>query len=367
MSDARSLLRAHRAANRIEHPHAAYSDAGKLLCKICREAVKSDSLWESHTRSESHRRGAAALQASATASTEGSNKRRHDDVDAMGVEAGDELAEAEEAVPKKRNKLDMVGNGIDREKTGTPPSLPRRTSSTPVQGVEISIPSRPATPLIGESPQILTPNLPSLGPPLLLGSGSENAGTSGTNGSVAQVPISTETLAPPAALTTIPVGRNVDEAEWAAFEAEIAAADAPAPSSTTNTYEDATISAAPLTAEQIAAKSQTQENVQKNHLRDVEIADEKEDATRALETEFEEMEELESRVRKLKERREELRKGSMANLRGAARSAAGKLVTRGVKVGVSEKENVADGDGVDSDSDEEDEGEDWDDGFRFRA
>ena len=60
MADARALLRAHRADNRIKHPHATYSDAGKLLCKLCHETVKSESLWDGHVRGANHRRNLAA-------------------------------------------------------------------------------------------------------------------------------------------------------------------------------------------------------------------------------------------------------------------------------------------------------------------
>lgn len=359
MSDARSLLRAHRAANRIEHPHAVYSDAGKLLCKICRETIKSESLWETHVRGATHKQRAAAIQAPAP-SIETASKRKHDDVDLMDVEVGDSL---EEALPKKRNRTASVANG-DRETSGTPPGLTRRTSATPAQGIEISIPSRPATPQIGEVSQTSTPNMVPLGRSPLIGPGADSTSTPTPTSAAAQLPISTESLTVPllTAMAPAPNG-TVDETEWAAFEAEVAAADEqPVPVS----YADATISAPALTAQQIAAKSQEEENEQKKHLLDTEIADEKEDATRALEDEFDEMEQLESRVRKLKERREELRKGSIANLRGAA---AESDIDKTVKAALGKENAVAsNGNNVDTDDDEEDEDEeDWDDGFRFRG
>lgn len=360
MSDARSLLRAHRAANRIEHPHAAYSDAGKLLCKICRDPIKSESLWDAHIRSAGHKQRAASLQTPA-ASIETSGKRKHDDVEAMELDAGDAGDGAEEALPKKRNRTasTAANNGDKDSSRTTPPGLTRRASTTPAHGFEISIPSRPATPQVGEGSQTSTPSVLPIGRSPLIGAVSDAAGAPST---ASQMPISTESLAIPAAAATPLSAANgdVDEAEWAAFEAEIAVADVPpAPAD----YAEATISAPALTAEQIAAKSQEEEIERKKHRLDIEIADEKEDATRALEEEFDEMAQLESRVRKLKERREELRKGSIANLRGAA---AESDVDKTVKLALG-KENASAANDGDAESDEEEDDDDWDDGFRFRG
>lgn len=353
MSDARSLLRAHRAANRIEHPHAAYSDAGKLLCKICRDSIKSDSLWDSHIRSLSHRQRITTLQAPAP-SIEITSKRKHDDVEAMDVEMGDHT---EDTMPKKRNRTAPIING-ERDASTTPPGLTRRTSSTPAQGIEISIPSRPATPQVGEGSQTSTPNALPIGRSPLVGAAADNTQTPASS---ARLPISTESLTVPL-LTAMALAPNgtVDEAEWAAFEAEVAAANLPPAAA----YADATISAEALTADEVAAKSLEEANERKKHLVDVEIADEKEDATRALEDEFDEMAQLESRVQKLKDRREMLRKGSTANLRDAATESA---IDKTVKAALG-KENagMSNGDEVYSEDDDLDDEDDWNNGF-FRG
>ncbi|KAI1841840.1 hypothetical protein JX266_011918 [Neoarthrinium moseri] len=365
MADARSLLRAHRAANRVEHPHAVYSDAGKLLCKPCREIIKSDSLWEPHVTSLAHRQKAAAVHPPPPPpSTEPSSKRKLDDAEPMDVEDPDR----DSSLPKKRNRT--ASSAAEPDKAATPPALPRRTSGTPAHGVEISIPSRPATPLIGEGSQASTPNLPPLGRSPLIGSSSENAVAASANGSAAapQIPISTESLVVPqtAAVAPAPSG-NVDEAEWAAFEAEIAASEARPPPATIGAadYADAVISAPAMTADELAAKSQEEENARKRQLLDIEIADEKEDATRALEDEFDDMAQLDERFQKLKERRDELRKASMANLRGAAAAAA--APDKSAKLAGKENAGAANGDEAESDEDDEDEDEDWDDAFRFRG
>jgi zinc finger protein 830 len=402
MADARALLRAHRAENRIKHPHAAYSDAGKLLCRLCHDVVKTESLWDAHVRSQSHRQRVQALGKQQSTSTQGAdestqNKRkRGEDADDEAMSDADD--EEPDALRTKRSKIDITGhvstlnearNGAEtgkekeKEKALTPPNLGRRTSGTPIQGVEIAIPSRPATPLAGAiaNSAVSTPNVTSMGRSVFAGpDASSNLGVSTSASASAQqttsatsVPISNDLLTVPTPGTTqAPSTSNtattqtsgtVDEAEWAAFEEEIATLEAEAPAATSlvngpssNLYADAVIAAPAMTTAQLAAKSQEEENERRKHVADTEIADEREDATRALETEFEEMEELEGRVRRLKERREELRKESVINLRGAA-------ALKGVSGTADGKENVR----SDLDEDDEEDDEDEWDGFRFRA
>ncbi|KAF2971555.1 hypothetical protein GQX73_g1966 [Xylaria multiplex] len=387
MADARALLRAHRAENRIKHPHAAYSDAGKLLCKLCHDVVKTESLWDTHIRSQPHRQRLQALQQQPTQPTQPTDKRkRSDDVDEAMSDAG----EGQDVTRVKRSRTDAastandVGNGvqdnIEKDKTQTPSGLARRTSGTPVQGVEIAIPSRPATPLAGSNSTVSTPKAMSMGRSPLVGSDTSSMSGVSAVPAVTSMPISNDMLSTPtqnttgapstdnaatatATATTIAQASSdgVDEAEWAAFEAEMSVLDAPAPPTAASVvngpsghYADATISAPALSAAQIVAKSQEEEHERRKQAIEAEMADEREDATRALETEFEEMEELEGRVRRLKERREKLRKESVMNLRDIATP----------KVGVDEKENIR-ADTLEEDDDEDDEDE-WD-GFRFRA
>ncbi|WKT46102.1 hypothetical protein QSH57_010976 [Fusarium oxysporum f. sp. vasinfectum] len=289
MSDVRSLLRQQRAARRIEHPYAAYSDAGKLLCTLCHEHIKTESLWDSHVRGEAHKTRLIKAQTASSANArtsqqQTSQKRKHDDnEEAIDDKDGDvEMDDGR----RKRNKTDGVdgdGDKDNKDQTLTPPRLTRRTSTTPSQGVEIQIPSRPATP-------------------------------AHRDGSSALYPWSSlttdERLTSAAAAAAA-----VDEAEWAAFEADIAA--------TTATYdEDATISAPAMTAEEVAAAdAQKEEEAEKRRAQaDVDLEDEKEEATRALEEEFEEMEELEARVKRLKDKREALRKRGTHSLGKTERS-----------------------------------------------
>ncbi|GKT52357.1 zinc finger protein [Colletotrichum spaethianum] len=354
MADVRSLLRQQRAARRIEHPYAAYSDAGKLLCTLCHEAIKSESLWDGHVRGSGHTTKLKAVQhastdtnGSAAAGDTPSNKRKHDSDEDMEDE------DAADAVRKKRSKTNMstpsrlsLGES-DRDLkdvTLTPPSLNRRTSTTPVQGVEIQIPSRPHTPAYKDGTSSnSTPIVQPVGPSPLIPQ--EAASANATAAPAAQEN--------GAAAKTGSGRAQVDEDEWAAFEADIAAATAPY-------SEDAVIAAPAMTAEETAAAAKTEEEEQEKRrlAAEKDLLDEKEEATRALETEFEDMEELEARVRRLKEKREALRRQSDAGTAAPATRPMGKPAE------ATGKENV---EAVGEEEEDEDEDEDDFMGFRYRS
>jgi len=427
MADARALLRAHRSENRIKHPHAAYSDAGKLLCKLCHEHIRSEPLWDTHTRSTSHMARLKAIQRQASPTDSNiSSKRKLDDVDDEDMDDAADNEETAAAVRAKRNKtgeesangttktltpINTAGagtptTGAARDKTTSPPLLGRRASNTPIQGVEIAIPSRPATPLARSDSATSTPNI------IIANSRSPLASTEGPAGGASDTsrgPVSTDGLqipshtsraasvssmtvqpptpapqrtAPPSATTSA-----VDESEWAAFEADLATAsdenDNVAPAAAESgpemtTYTDATISAPAMTKAELEARSQEEVNERRKQLLDAQIAGEKEDAARALEEEFDEMEELEGRVKRLKERREQLRRGSLANIKsssevpadggegamevndnGSTMSAVAQSMEKGAV--------VVNGPEEEEDEDDDEEGEDEWDGFRFRA
>jgi len=391
MADVRALLRQQREARRIEHPHAAYSDAGKLLCVVCHEHIKTESLWDSHLRGYGHTQRLQVLQQTATAGsgrTNGhpggdggdarasnggpSNKRKLDDDEVMA----DDTAE-EEAVRKKRSKPNMsLGDQTTKEdtKTITPtdnskpltPPLTRRQSGAPALGVEMRIPSRPATPValreggasangaattpksapMGRSP--LIPQDPTVGqlPPL-----------SGTR-----------TQVPPDASTEAS-GAQIDDV-WAAFEADLVhgtsgSSSTKPPAIAGFTDSDAVISAPAMSAAEIAAKSEEEEQTKRRALADIQIEDEREEATRALEAEFDVMEELEARARKLRERREALRlQHSSAEGAPSAIKAATVGDEKAVALG---KENAVIGPAMGDEDEDDDEIEDDWDGFRFRA
>ncbi|KAJ5796365.1 uncharacterized protein N7518_004905 [Penicillium psychrosexuale] len=138
----------------------------------------------------------------------------------------------------------------------------------------------------------------------------------------------------------------IDEEAWAAFEREVAAqSDEPhVPAALT---AEATISAAPVTAAELAAQ-QERSKTSTARTREAEMEGEREDAARLLEEEFDEMDQLEERVRRLKHKREELRKAR----------AEDKTQDEPIGSGAVEQ--------VESESeDDDDDDEDWDD-WRFK-
>ncbi|KAF2149282.1 hypothetical protein K461DRAFT_44104 [Myriangium duriaei CBS 260.36] len=74
MSDARSLLASARASQRITHPHARYSESGKLTCTLCDTLVKPESAWKTHLRTPDHAR--RALRAAEAAAKQNGNPRK---------------------------------------------------------------------------------------------------------------------------------------------------------------------------------------------------------------------------------------------------------------------------------------------------
>lgn len=100
----------------------------------------------------------------------------------------------------------------------------------------------------------------------------------------------------------------INEDEWAAFEREVAAptriSQAPAALAA-----PATITAAPMSTEELAtAEEERRADSRKAPTREAEVEGEREDAARSLEDEFDEMDQLEERVKVLKRKREELRR-----------------------------------------------------------
>ncbi|KAH8902061.1 hypothetical protein BR93DRAFT_888024 [Coniochaeta sp. PMI_546] len=382
MADVRSLLRQQRAARRIIHPHAAYSEAGKLLCTVCHEQVKAESLWDGHIRSPAHLQRVQKLQASRPTAAQhtASNKRKHDD-DAMdAISTGDEEVDG---LRKKRSRHDVHGatdkTTPTRTKPPTPP-LPRRTSGTPSQGFEMQIPSRPATPVAvrtdfggsnGTTAAVnRSPLRPQKEPSTVAGfvPATDKTGFKPTSS------VGLATIPPPGtdALSSgaqgDEVAQEVDEDEWAAFEADLLHSNSNGTSARPGIAapEDAVISAPAMTADELAAKSAEEDRERRRATADIELDNEKEDATRALEEEFEDMEELEARVQRLKERREALRnRQGTPTVTAAEGFQEEKHIDAAVANGKENAEGAEESDDEDDDEDEED-ADDWA-GFRFKG
>jgi hypothetical protein len=140
--------------------------------------------------------------------------------------------------------------------------------------------------------------------------------------------------------------KNLDE-EWAAFEQDIASIPAPAKSALDALNASAVLEAAPISAADAASQFLSNESPTAKNPREEEIEAEREDASRALEDEFDEMEVLEERLKKLKEKREQIRAGK----------------SEGAEHIVAQPEAVPEDR---SDEDDDDDGDEWD-GWRFGA
>ncbi|OBT63453.1 hypothetical protein VE03_07164 [Pseudogymnoascus sp. 23342-1-I1] len=321
MADVRSLLRNERNARRISHRHAKYTEAGKLYCVVCRLELKSESLWDDHLGSKDH-----SIRLKGTGNDSGPpepepaqtiNNEEEEAKPATPIEneppakqtkkrkASDDDEEEEQAdTSRKRSKQaplpGFLPQGFFDDATKADAEASPSNNSN---GQEFRLPSRPATPL--KAPDAVP--------------------------EAAKLP-------------------TVDEDEWAAFEADIAAAEV-----ATETADDAVISAAPMTTEEVAAKSREEEMSARKEKAEADLEGDKEDAVRKLEDEFEQMNELEERVRRLKEKREALRVKEPVTVAPEPAEEEGK----------TEASNAT----PEDEDDEDDEGEDDDDwaGFRLRG
>ncbi|PNP39740.1 hypothetical protein TGAMA5MH_08411 [Trichoderma gamsii] len=397
MADVRALLRQQRAARRITHPLATYSDAGKLLCTLCRDQIRAEAHWDAHLLSDRHKKLLAAAP----------NGEEDDQHEAEGeAEAGEDDARATDdamSTTSQKRKLDDLGTDDEdldmdhdqdeRRKRNKPEAsdLSRKKSTMPSQGVEVQIPSRSSTPIhhrehsssssVHSQPATaaiattttMTTSLPSRQ--------ASNLATPASSSSMMSVqytnpqPSTTTTITTTTAPTTTTTAQaQVDEDEWAAFEADIAATTAALPS-----YDDATISRPAMTAEEsalakeaLAAETEAQNPESRKSKADADIEDEREEATRALEDEFEEMQELEARVQRLKEKREALlrtwRESLVEPVVDIPKPQEATVKPTPGAEDDETKENVKAAEDVDDTEaeDDEDDEDDWD-GFRFRT
>ena len=259
--DVRSLLRSERASRRIDHPNASYSATGTLECTVCHIPVKSDvDVWDKHLKSTQH-----AMRAERLRLYQRTAPSRPEPVPGLRDTSNG---------TKKRKASDGDEDEDSRKRT-RPVSNPSRQSQTI---------SKPPEPLKASH---ATPSV-----------------TSATTAP----PESIESRPQPSPPAQLP-SQTIDEAEWAAFERDVATPSPPPPSAHAPSAitAQATISAAPVSAADLAKEEEEGQEVTRKERREAELEAEKEDATRLLEEEFDEMEGLEERVRRLREKREELR------------------------------------------------------------
>ncbi|KAJ9607187.1 hypothetical protein H2200_008259 [Cladophialophora chaetospira] len=296
MADVRALLAAERQSRRISHPHLSYTKSGILLCSVCNLNVKSEALWAGHLKSANHRKNVAAQatrQASLDSNTGKGVKRKIEDVEEEQEEWNDADTDARKK-PKSRPESTVV----EAQDSAEPEPV------LLAEEVVSQEPEQPAAPL---------PTSDSARP---------------VNGS-------------------LPADVTVDEDEWAAFEREVVplATEKPKPD-----YSSATIVAAPVTADQVKA----QEDEDRRRRLETEAEDEREDELGKMADEFEVMEEMEERVRKLRGKRDALRSVVKPEEHKAHALLEGEDKALAARLGSTESGVVKEDDDDDDDEDEDD-------------
>jgi zinc finger protein 830 len=325
MADVRALLAAERQSRRITHPHLTYTKTNALICNICNLNVKSEKLWEGHLRSLNHRKNAQKT-AAAQEPTKNNKKRKlddvneeHDDEERIQQTEMDRRKMPKSRVTSRAEKEEEIQVETDTAVPNVPPIPPQsevqeRTPMSPPSAAANPTPAASADALLNEAQQSTTQN-------------------------------------------------QVDEDEFAAFEREIASLDQP-PAALTD-YTAATITAAPLSAEELAAQSAAE----KKKTAEILAEDEEDEEKGRLEEEFEIMEEFEERVRRLRERREEIRAGAGAGGEGIGgamviddealtEEEAKKALDNAYEVPAGDSDGGKDQRGEDDD-DDDDEEDDW--------
>lgn len=221
----------------------------------------------------------------------------------------------------------------------------------------MQIPSRPATPVAVRSEVSRTRSNSNLG---------DTRSPLGIHNTTPPVAGFTSAAAgAPKAAATASTGDKAQSEEdlFAAFEADLLKNDNAPRVPIIDAPAEAVIAAPAMTADELAAQSVEEERAKRRLAADVELDDEREDAARALEEEFEDMEELEARVRRLKERREALRHQTQARPPVEVPSASEDMKDDAENVSIG-KENAQEQD-EDTDVDDDEDVDDWA-GFRFR-
>lgn len=400
MADVRALLREQQAARRIQHPHVTYSTTGRLICLVCNLQLKSESLWAGHQRSPNHKRllqeaegikdGAKKVPSDGSGSSgktitqdditnRPTFKRKSEEEDEGTAPMSptkkrkgrdlDDTPDKNEAIRKRsKSHIDSTkpkpeyapslpgflsegffgaGNPSEEsdsktgkeeeegEKEGQPPKSPapkKDNVTPPMLTSEFTLASRPLTPMDTSRSASRSGSKPLT--PMDVGTPSKNPlSSSSTLQTMTSVEEDGDDKKEKKTQT------QIDEDEWAAFEADIAAAEA--------VPDDAVITAAPVSAEEMANMTAEETYLSKRERFEREREQEREDIINKVLDEQEEMRELEARVNRLKARTEEVKK-----LREQAKEKALPEVST-----QETKENEEEDDDDDSDLDEDD--EDW--------
>ena len=261
MADVRALVAAERKTRRITHPYASYTKSNLLSCNLCHLVIKSESLWDGHLRSANHKKNVKAATTGADEkplpppTIKPSLKRKIEDVDDNDSRESVQGQDVERGTVTKKTKSRQVSFAADVQEIPEPKDVRAIEKDDDLEGTASEQLSDEWTVVAGLD---------------------TNTGPS-------------------------PSSQTIDEDEWAAFEREVgplAQAD----------YSNATISAAPVSAAELKAQEDTNEDRGRRSATDAE--DEREDEQQRIQDEFDILEEMEERVKRLRDRRDALRKAN---------------------------------------------------------
>jgi len=348
MADVRALLAAELASRRIVHPNAAYTPDGKLRCTLCDITINPNAVWQAHLHSTGHTLRTNRLWETATfrglATAPAGKKRKAIDSstespDERKRQRPDDAAEAQGIAENEEEAERMAGlAAIARGTNAPPPMLSSRSRPNYLSQLSESQQSQSLEPAQSQSLETAQSQL----------LGRQFYGNYSAGGRPLQQLPKREIPFP-----RIEAGKYEDESEIEAFVRELAELERNFPVSAINAQ--ANITAAPVMAEEIAAKAREEQSAQRGK-RDVEIDAEREEAASALQEEFQEMEGLEDRLRILRDKREALR----ATAGGKANDGAVAVDDPADDQGTEKQARAGEEEGEDEDEDEDD-GEDGED------
>ena len=342
MADLRALLAAERKTRQVAHPLASYDKSGALICTACDLKIPAEKLWDPHLRSANHRKNALAQHDGRPVS----KKRK------IGSDNEDEVATASPAPSVAIEEAKRIG---------------KRTKS-----VRFAVDDMPATDVAVETGiQDQSPNNIQASEDNLV---EERPDTSHeANGLPATSDLPLVLLEPD----------PVDEDEWAAFERDLATVTDAQGQTTINQedrYAAATISAPAVSATELAQRQKrggpaqsAPDSTTKTKRRDyeAEAQDEREEEQARIADEFAVMEEMEDKVRRLRQMRESLRQTTpLTQTRGGEKEGNEDGLSPALIDGQNHDREgdpkMLDADGlteqrasVDEDEDESDEVDDW--------
>ena len=306
-SDVRALLRNELATRRIQRPYAEYTSSGKLTCGACNQLIKSPSLWETHLRSTTHLARVATLK---NTDTKGNRKRRHDedDEDDEGRDDKDKDRRREREAERKRIK-GCSGDDEDGILAGITGTTKEVVDSLPGGFLDHG---GSVLPVVEEEDEEEGSLIPANSKQNEAREEEEEEAEGGL-----RLGLKTATIDP-----------AINEAEWAAFEQDMAMTiisndnnptDSGPVSASNASTSVPTISAPALSAAELRQQQQQPSSAKDDNHDDAEILrkrkqaerealdeEERDEAYRRLEDEFAIMESLGDRLSRLKRRRDEI-------------------------------------------------------------